>query len=307
MKLKRKELVPFFEKHFNMEIKEIFEYLHLEKKLFRKELLGVFNSILSKEGYENMVGEKWLCNWMKNSGVERLPFDRETQIKDALKQRWSNPEQRELLAEKMRTKWKDEEYQKSMKSQTVKLWENGIYNKNGEKISVHWKNPEYRKKVIAGVTKRNLEDWKSEEYREKKSEEFSKRAKKAYEKNPKEYIKRLKVPSRNTKIELFVKDVLENLEIAYESQKMLKLGEVLCIPDFVVNNKIIEVNGDYFHVNPIKDYKNLSKIQLDTLKRDEKKYKAYSEFNLELLVIWEFDIKKTPEKVIEEIKKYLEE
>ena len=61
--------------------------------------------------------------------------------------------------------------------------------------------------------------------------------------------------------------------------------------DFKVNNVLIEVQGDFFHCNPKTRNKHpKSKIQKKNLERDEKKKKAVSLSQYELLELWESDI-----------------
>jgi very-short-patch-repair endonuclease len=70
---------------------------------------------------------------------------------------------------------------------------------------------------------------------------------------------------------------------------------------------VIEVDGDFYHCNPIK-YPNgpIYETQRNTVKNDNKKNKiCESSEGLTLLRFWETDINNKPEWVIEELKKYL--
>ena len=70
---------------------------------------------------------------------------------------------------------------------------------------------------------------------------------------------------------------------------------------------VIEVDGDFYHCNPIK-YPNgpIYETQKTTIKNDDKKNKICESSNgLTLLRFWETDINDKPEWVIGELKRHL--
>jgi len=93
-----------------------------------------------------------------------------------------------------------------------------------------------------------------------------------------------------------------------ELQKQLKIDYKYY--DFLVKgtNLIIEMDGDYWHANPIKYPKGpINRIQLETIQNDSfKEALAYSR-GYKILRIWENDFRNNKEKVLKDIRKYLKE
>jgi hypothetical protein len=82
--------------------------------------------------------------------------------------------------------------------------------------------------------------------------------------------------------------------------------------DFTLNNKIIEFNGDYWHMNPKQyiptDYnKSLSMTAIEKWESDNNKYKLAIKNGYDILVIWESEYKQDKEKVIQECINFLNE
>jgi len=106
---------------------------------------------------------------------------------------------------------------------------------------------------------------------------------------------------KNTLPERIIANVLLELEIEYLKDHHINKF----IVDFYIEkyNLIIEVQGDYWHANPRKYLnKELDKIQLRNIKKDENKKKYFIENKISYLFIWEFDIKNKLNEVIEIIK-----
>lgn len=99
-----------------------------------------------------------------------------------------------------------------------------------------------------------------------------------------------------TYIEQFVMDILDECKIDYIYNK--NLGPYK--PDFqIINtNIIIEVQGDYYHCNPLvygdgpKD-----EIQIKHVLRDYYKKCYFLSRGYKIIEIWELDINKNPDKV----------
>ena len=69
---------------------------------------------------------------------------------------------------------------------------------------------------------------------------------------------------------------------------------------------LIEVDGGYWHSDPrIVDEYNLNAMQKRNKMVDELKNKWASLHGIPLIRIWEYDIRHNPQKVIEELKKYV--
>jgi len=80
--------------------------------------------------------------------------------------------------------------------------------------------------------------------------------------------------------------------------------------DFVLDKKIIEFNGDYWHMNPklyeANDYnKSLRKRAHEIWSYDNEKINYIKEEGYDVLVVWESDYHENPETIIEKCVQYL--
>jgi hypothetical protein len=80
--------------------------------------------------------------------------------------------------------------------------------------------------------------------------------------------------------------------------------------DFIFKNKIIEFNGDYWHMNPkIYDEKCVNKTINMTARevwdRDKKKLKYAKNHNYDMYVVWESDYKNNPDETLKKCIKFL--
>jgi len=101
-------------------------------------------------------------------------------------------------------------------------------------------------------------------------------------------------PFTNTKPELKMKEILTSLNISFEHQYRLEH----CLFDFHIlnSNVLIEVDGDYYHSNPLK-FQKLNKMQLKVKERDIKHNEVAKSNNFILLRFWEDDILNNTEEV----------
>lgn len=81
--------------------------------------------------------------------------------------------------------------------------------------------------------------------------------------------------------------------------------------DLTIGNKIIEFNGDYWHMNPNKYHENdFNKTKQMTAKEiwdyDTNKIKLAESHGYEVLVVWESDYNKDPQKTIQKCIDFLE-
>ncbi len=119
-------------------------------------------------------------------------------------------------------------------------------------------------------------------------------------------IKRLQnneMPFSNTKIELMIKKELENKGIYFKFQQPMYN---LFVCDFVLPQYkiVLECDGDYWHVNPKiydRNSPNLSKSQIDKLKRDDFKNKYLIKKGWEVIRFFESDIKEDTPKCINKL------
>lgn len=115
-----------------------------------------------------------------------------------------------------------------------------------------------------------------------------------------QHIQNNKGPFKNTKPELKMKEILNNLNIPYETQ--FRLQNHLFDFRILNTNVLIEVDGDWFHGNP-KKFSSLNTMQLKQKQKDLKNTQLAKENNYTLLRFWENEVLKKEEKIIKELKK----
>lgn len=99
-------------------------------------------------------------------------------------------------------------------------------------------------------------------------------------------IKRDKYPEIDTLPEKITENLLIKMNVNY--LKKLNIGYYNC--DFVINKIIIEVQGDYWHGNPI-FYDKFDKIQTKNNKRDIIKKRYLTNLGYYVIYLWEYDLK----------------
>ena len=103
--------------------------------------------------------------------------------------------------------------------------------------------------------------------------------------------------------ERFARDFLDRLGIEYVYQ--YKMGSLKRYLDFFIPlyHAAIEVDGDYFHSNPlIYEEKDLNGMQKRNKKIDEEKNSWCRRNGIPLIRIWEKDINEHPARVMEYLK-----
>jgi G:T-mismatch repair DNA endonuclease (very short patch repair protein) len=92
----------------------------------------------------------------------------------------------------------------------------------------------------------------------------------------------------DTKPEIIIENYLKEINVYYRKKEIV--GYYNC--DFMINDKlIIEVQGDYWHANPIKYLnKKLTLAQQNNIHRDKRKFTYLSNRNYKILYLWENDI-----------------
>lgn len=95
-------------------------------------------------------------------------------------------------------------------------------------------------------------------------------------------------------------DVLKEMNIEYETQKILK-GKIF---DYYIpsTNTLCEVDGDYYHGNPEK-YEVLSEMQKRSRKNDKWKNTLANGMGYNIFRVWESELKNNRSNVIERIKR----
>jgi very-short-patch-repair endonuclease len=138
-------------------------------------------------------------------------------------------------------------------------------------------NPEARDK-LSEIQKEVWTEERREQQREKRYEYFS--------------TQQMTI----SKTELLMEDILIFLNLEYKRQFRLKRK----IFDFLIinTNILVEVDGDFWHCNPIRFSEPKYKQQIHNLNNDAIKNKIAEENGYKLLRFWEYDIIKHPDKVI---------
>lgn len=114
-----------------------------------------------------------------------------------------------------------------------------------------------------------------------------------------------KMSNKMTAPEQVFSDMMKELEVEYESQKII--GNKIF--DFYIPSKnlIIEIHGDYWHANPlIYEGKKLNKIQIRNVNNDKFKTTLAKGNGYFFHVLWEHDLnnnyEEQKEKIIELLK-----
>lgn len=129
-----------------------------------------------------------------------------------------------------------------------------------------------------------------EAYRQKKKKKLKANAK--------------KMSNKLTEPERIFKDMMVELGIKYTTQKVV--GNKIF--DFYIpsKNMLVEVDGDYFHANPlIYEGKELNKMQIRNVKNDKYKDTLAKGNGYSLERVWEYDLKNNYSKQKARFKKIL--
>jgi very-short-patch-repair endonuclease len=113
-----------------------------------------------------------------------------------------------------------------------------------------------------------------------------------------------KFRNKETAIEKIIRLFLEENNVVFSRETYICNNKWRI--DFLLEpNKIIEVNGDYWHANPVVyDYKKLSAVQKSNILRDIERNSWISKNNYEILTVWEKDIYENFELIKNQILKY---
>lgn len=116
-------------------------------------------------------------------------------------------------------------------------------------------------------------------------------------------------PFKDSKIELQTQKILTTAGINFEKHIPIKYGKSYHQADILIRpNKIIEVNGDYWHFNPkfyraeqqVKIRKKIVKAK-DIWDKEELMLNKLREMGYEILIIWGYDLKKNLEQITKTI------
>ena len=101
-----------------------------------------------------------------------------------------------------------------------------------------------------------------------------------------------------------VNNILNEIGINYVREKSF---EYYAVDNYLLDyNLIIEVQGDFWHANPLKFTSNLTEIQYNRISRDKSKHSYFkNQYNIDILYLWETDLLKHKEMCVELIKEYI--
>lgn len=112
----------------------------------------------------------------------------------------------------------------------------------------------------------------------------------------------------DSKPQLIVDSILDNLKVDYEREYVAKYYSVDNL--LIENGLMIEVQGDYFHANPLKyeDASQINETQSKRISRDKAKHTYIKNYyGVDILYLWERDIIHRPDLCRELIKAYVGE
>jgi hypothetical protein len=119
--------------------------------------------------------------------------------------------------------------------------------------------------------------------------------------------------SQNSSIEKRIKDILDIMNIEYSSQFSLTVGKNIKFFDIKIGNILIEVNGDFWHGNPLKYKKNdilkfpKKEVICESLWiKDKKKKEIALKKGYIVVYLWESFIRaSSDDDIINELKKII--
>lgn len=209
--------------------------------------------------------------------------------------------------------------------------ERKIFSENGTRNMMgNWDNPDFierhAKASSERMTRMNERDWNDPELKAIKLEEVKRGQQEYYDNGGREEMSRIVrlrwddpeyrkhmmsvLPSnRGNMLEEEVEKIIGELELDGSD---LVVNDYLkfpcgnyCFPDFRVGNRVVEVDGDFWHAHPTQDFAKLTEVQKFNILRDRKKAKLYQENGYEVINLWESDINNQRESVKERLAEFL--
>lgn len=192
--------------------------------------------------------------------------------------------------------WNNPDRVNKIKSTRKAKFASGEYDHIKKSILDTRKNPEFGKKIskgAKGISKPKPEGFGvGRKHSKKTKEKMSNSAINRIVKEDKLHISELEYK--------FQENFLDKLNI--ENIHSYYVKEIKAFYDFYLPkyNILIEVDGDFYHCNPIKyPGGSICKTQEKNLKRDQQKNQWAKDNGFKLLRFWENDIKNNPQQIIE--------
>lgn len=203
-------------------------------------------------------------------------------------------------------------YGKKHKKETIEL----IRKKVSEISKDLWQNPEYRNKVIQGVSKPRRAGFGAEQ---------SERIKKWYKENPEQKILRSKKmkqswvdgkikPNINSinesKLEIELREKIKLATNSSVKKKTIRINKRWFYPDVMIDDKVIvEFYGNYWHANPKKykatDIVHHNKTAKEIWKYDKERMEIL-EKSYRVIIVWQDEYILNKDKTIDNIIKIME-
>lgn len=203
---------------------------------------------------------------------------------------------------------------KKFKNGEIKIWNKGLTKETsdivaqlGEK-SKKENNPERAKKIskkLKGIpkskehTKKNTKHWQKYWSDPKHREEQSHKRMIWMKEN--DYTVK-------SNLEIKINDILKLLNIKFEDQYYIR--DIKAYYDFYLidYNILIEIHGDFWHCNPLTEFKNPKyECQIKNLEKDKIKERWCDDNNIPLLKIWESEINDNIQSVTKNLLEFIEE
>lgn len=101
-----------------------------------------------------------------------------------------------------------------------------------------------------------------------------------------------------------VNNILDELTVKYCREKSF---EYYAVDNYLLDyDLIIEVQGDYWHANPLRNATTLTETQYNRINRDKAKHSYFkNQYDIEILYLWESDLMNRRDICVELIKKYI--
>lgn len=109
----------------------------------------------------------------------------------------------------------------------------------------------------------------------------------------------------DTSIEIFVEEILKEKNIEYTPQKAVRFLNY----DFylIKENVLLEIQGDYYHVNPLLYKVPKNRLQREGLEKNKNKEDIASSKDIPLICIWELAIEKQPDQTKKRLLKAIDD
>ncbi len=276
---------------------------------WNKGKTGVYSEASIKKMKGRVVSEetkKQMSDYAKNR-----PIEHKMKIVKARKGFKHSKETKKKISLTNTGKKRSEEQIKQMSEVTKKWFENNIHPMQGKKLSNE------RIKQMSEARKGELNHFFGKKHSKENIRKMSEiqtivqNRPEMIEASKKSRSKQ-KFPFRDSKPELLTQSILEKNNIDFIKHKTFKLSNSYHQADITIEpNKVIEVNGDYWHFNPkIYSGESLQKLRGKSILAKEKW--AYDQNLIEemehlgykVLVVWESELKHELDKTTKKILKF---